>query len=428
MSNPTRALKARYVFPVDAPPIEDGVVKLRGSTIVSVGRSTSADSVEDLGNVALLPGLVNAHTHLEFSDLTAPLGEPDMSLPDWIRAVIEYRTLGVRNISAATQLGIQESVTAGTSAIGEISSSAVPTTAYTGSPIPLTAFHEMIGLSAERGAVALQEAHERIAMAAKSVRWASSPSTEDIPVLDGLEAHRTDQPHALLTHGLSPHAPYSIHSDVVAACGVNQSMLVAMHLAESREELELLSSGTGPFVELLQDLGAWDASAIARGTRPLDYLKLLAACDRSLVIHGNYLDDEEIAFLAANRSRMTVVYCPRTHAYFGHPPYPLAKMLAAGVRISLGTDSRASNPDLSVLEEMRYVAKMHPDVSPEEILAMATTHGAEALGTVGSLASGTQTPLISVPLPENQSSDPYELLFQLDSPVAIPPTFTGQTS
>ncbi len=130
---------------------------------------------------------------------------------------------------------------------------------------------------------------------------------------------------------------------------------VAMHLAESREELDLLRDGTGPFQDLLDERSMWDPQAIPLGSRPLDYLRMLADAPRALVIHGNYLDDEELAFLGANRERMSLVYCPRTHAYFFHPPYPLGRALAAGVHVALGTDSRASNPDLSLLEEMRFV-------------------------------------------------------------------------
>ncbi|MCG8585012.1 MAG: amidohydrolase family protein, partial [Pirellulales bacterium] len=374
----------RYVFRVSGPPIEDGIVTVADGRIVSVGHDTDASAVEDLGNVALLPGLINAHTHLEFSDLEQPLGKPRMSLPDWIREVIKYRLSDDRDILAAVEAGLAESTAAGTSAIGEIASSAVPPSAYSNAKTRITAFHELIGLSAERGAQALERAQERLGVA-------SNPRVTD---------------------GLSPHAPYSIHRDIVAACAVNQTLPVAMHLAESEEELELLHSGGGPFVELLKDLDAWDATAIRRGTRPLDYLKLLAACDRALVIHGNYLNDEEITFLAANRARMTVVYCPRTHAYFEHPPYPLAKMLAAGVRVALGTDSRASNPDLSVLEEMRFVARMHPDVSPQDIVEMGTLNGATALGysDMGSLARGNLASLAIVPLRDDSNDDPLSEL------------------
>ena len=392
MDGPTKAFKARWVFPVDGPPIEDGAVTFRGSTITAVGRDPTADIVEDLGNVALLPGLVNAHTHLEFSDLDSPLGEQGMSLPDWIRLVIEFRASASRDISATVQQGLRECIAFGTTAVGEIVSSTVPLEAYAQTPLPLTLFHELIGLSESMGAEALASGVQRCT------------GSENL---------------ASCAVGLSPHAPYSVHRDVVAACAVDRNRPVAMHLAESREEIELLSSGTGPFVDLLKDLGAWNPTAIPQGTRPLDYLKLLAACDRSLVIHGNYLDDEEIQFLAANRSRMTVVYCPRTHAYFGHSPYPLAKMLAAGVRVAIGTDSRASNPDLNMLEEMRFVAKTHPDVSPSDILSMATRGAAEALGCKksGTIVLGRHADLVAIPLHQNESRDPWESLLNPSSPI-----------
>ena len=100
-----------------------------------------------------------------------------------------------------------------------------------------------------------------------------------------------------------------------------------------------------------------DSEAIPRGSRPLDYLRALADSPRALVIHGNYLSGEELAFIGERRERMSLVFCPRTHAYFGHAPYPLERAVSAGARVALGTDSRASNPDLSLLEEMRFVAR-----------------------------------------------------------------------
>ena len=149
----------------------------------------------------------------------------------------------------------------------------------------------------------------------------------------------------------------------------NRLMPMAMHIAESREELELLQDGEGPFQDLLEERSMWDADAIPLGSRPMNYLKLLADAPRALVIHGNYLADDELAFIGANRERMSLVYCPRTHAYFDHDAYPLAKAMAAGARVALGTDSRASNPDLDLLSEMRFVARNHSDVSPHDVAA-----------------------------------------------------------
>jgi cytosine/adenosine deaminase-related metal-dependent hydrolase len=173
-----------------------------------------------------------------------------------------------------------------------------------------------------------------------------------------------------------------------------------MHLAESRDELELLQTGTGAFQHLLADRSMWDSKAIPLGSKPLDYLQVLSKAPRALIIHGNYLSEQEIEFLAEHRDHMSVVYCPRTHAFFSHEPYPLAKMLAAGVRVALGTDSRASNSDLSLLEEMRQVTRQFPELSLDTILQMGTIAGAEALGLAdetGTLTTGKLADLVAIP-------------------------------
>ena len=171
---------------------------------------------------------------------------------------------------------------------------------------------------------------------------------------------------------------------------------------------------------MLEEFGAWDAAAIASGSRPLDYLRLLAKADRALVIHGNYLDDEEIGLLAAGAARMAAVYCPRSHDWFAHRAYPLQKMLAAGDLVALGTDGRGSSPDLSILAEMRFAARCHPAVGRGQILTMGTLAGARALGRereAGSLEPGKRADLAVVALPDRDAADPHELLFESDEPV-----------
>jgi cytosine/adenosine deaminase-related metal-dependent hydrolase len=187
-----------------------------------------------------------------------------------------------------------------------------------------------------------------------------------------------------------------------------------MHLAESLDELQLLKSGDGPLVDFLEELDAWDPEAIPRGIRPINYLRQLAMARRSLVIHGNYLSYDEIGFAGAHNAQMSVVYCPRTHEYFGHAPYPLQQMLDAGVNVCLGTDSRASNPDLGLWQEMRTVALRHPDVSPESILRMGTANGARALGfgnQTGVLVRGRRADLTLVRLASDSVYDPWSSLF-----------------
>jgi len=360
---------------VAGPPLADGVITIDGERIVALGTTAKADTL-DLGDVVLLPGLVNAHTHLEFSDCSKPLGQPGMALPEWIRQVIGTRHRADRDPSIAISQGLAESLRSGVTTVGEISTTS-PSAYATFQGSQLLAFQEVIGFSAARCDSVRSDLEQRIEAGIKNN----------------------------LSMGISPHAPYTVHPDLLRGLvdtATKRNLPVAMHLAESREELELLEHGAGPFQELLTDRSMWDAEAIPPGTTPLDYLRVLAKAPRALVIHGNYLRAEEIEFLAINRDRMSVVYCPRTHAYFGHDPYPLAALLAAGVRVVLGTDSRASNPDLSLLNEMRFVAARFPELPAETILQMGTALGAEALGLtdeVGTLAPGKLADLVAIPCP-----------------------------
>lgn len=387
------ALRGRWLFPVDRPPVAGGVLSIAGERIAAVGENLSGQPPLDLGDVAILPGLVNAHTHLEFSDLAAPLGRPGMSLPEWIRAVLAAReTQG--DPPAAIRRGLAESLAAGTTALGEIVTTAWPQPAR---PMPhVTLFRELIGLSPERIAALMSAARHHLAL------W---PAGGEI------------------SGGLSPHAPYTVHPDLLrqaVAIAREHDCPLAMHLAESREELELLSSGAGPFAELLRERGVWQPGLFG-GRRIVESLEILSGAPRSLVIHGNYLAAEDIALLAAAAERMTVVYCPRTHAYFGHEPYPLARLLAAGVPVALGTDSSASNPDLSLLAEIRAAAKCHPSVALEKILEAGTLIGARALGldrSVGTLTPGKLANLSIVPVAAGPAQDPHEALLAPDGPAA----------
>jgi cytosine/adenosine deaminase-related metal-dependent hydrolase len=294
-----------------------------------------------------------------------------MRLPAWIRLVISERKRGDHDAAAAIAAGMTESLAAGVTTMGEIS--VAPAKAYaTSARAPhLLSFQESIGFSAGRVDSAFADLTRRF-------DGAASPA------------------------GLSPHAPYTVHPRLlerIVALAVERTAPVAMHLAESPEELQLLSARDGPFQELLDERSMWDVTAIPRGSRPMDYLLRLAAAPRAVVIHGNYLVHDEIEFLGQRRASMSVAYCPRTHAYFGHASYPLAAMLAAGVRVALGTDSRASNPDLDMLAELRFAAQTFGEVAPTAWLRMATFAGAEALGVgsdTGSLTPGKRADMIAI--------------------------------
>ncbi len=277
------AFRARFVFPIDGPPLRDSVVAIDHDRIVAVGESSSPavrdllSTARDLGDVAILPGLINPHTHLEFSNLRVPLGTPGMAFPDWIRLVVERRRQADAKYLARESLieridhGASESSVFGTTALGDIGWSPLHAIRLATAKLDLTQFREYIGLRKAVSDIAI-----------KTILPIGSLVSETYRV------------------GLSPHAPYSVHSQLVQACVAWSSprrMPIAYHLAESREELQLLRFGTGPFVRLLDELDAWEPNAIPFGSRPLDYLQMLAKSHRALVIHGNYLDDEEIGFL-----------------------------------------------------------------------------------------------------------------------------------
>ena len=401
------SLKARYVFPVAGKPIADGVVTFDQERIISVGPSTNGpepDNIapDDLGNVAIIPGLVNAHTHLEFSHLEKPVGSRGMDLGEWIDTLTSTLRQQGHPPHDASRRGLEESAAAGITTLGEIAQPGWPTDDFQAAPIDATIFLELIAPTDDDVDEKLKLAHQHIASA---------------PVGKNTVGKAAWRP------GISPHAPYSVHPRLfteAVAISARHKIPLAFHLAESPEELEFLKTAGGPFCELLKKLGKWDAAAHRSDRRPLDFLRIMAPAHRSLIVHGNYLSGEEIAFIAHHAGRMSVVYCPRTHHYFNHPPYPLEKLLAAGVNVALGTDSRASSPDLSLLSDIRHVAHSHPAIAPATVLRMGTLNGAKALARereVGTLEVGKQPNLAIVPLPEGQASDPHNLLFDQNAPV-----------
>jgi cytosine/adenosine deaminase-related metal-dependent hydrolase len=393
-------IHARVVFPIVGPPIDDGWVAIEDSQIAAVGSGRGEGMVHDLGNAAILPGLVNAHAHLDFSNISTPIGEPGIGFVDWIRRVTEFRRTDSRTVDPVER-GLAESVYYGVTTVGDISQpgSVEPQA----NDIGVTSFLELIAPT-----------HERVAAA-----------------LDFARTHLSQPSHFL--PALSPHAPFSVHPELLAAVielSANQKVPMAMHLAESQEEMQLLRDGTGPLRAFLEEIGAWDSMSFRPTQRPMDFLRPLALAHRALVIHGTYLDDEEIAYLGDHCDRMAVVFCPRTHDWFGRGDYPLEKMIAAGVLVALGTDGRGSSPNLDLLAEMRHAARRHPDVRRDRILRMGTLDGATALGLadrIGSLECGKQANLTIVSLPDRAAADPHDLIFDSAAEV-IERYFSGESS
>jgi cytosine/adenosine deaminase-related metal-dependent hydrolase len=380
-----RTLTARWVFPVDRPPLERGTVVIAGGRVVAVEPAGGRPADVDFGEAAIIPGLVNAHTHLDLTGLRG-LAPPSADFTGWLRRVIEFRRgRPPEQVRDDIRTGIAECVRHGTTLVGDISGDGGSWDALAEAPLHAVVFREFLGLPADRASGAWER-------------------------LDAWLAARV--PTATCRPGASPHAPYSVRASLFLAAAT-RGVPVATHVAETAAEAELLVLSRGPFVTFLKDLGVWSPDGLADGVDHV--LRLLRGVQPTLIVHGNYLPPD--ADLPANAS---LVYCPRTHAAFGHPPHPFRDFLARGVRVALGTDSLASNPDLDLLAEARFLHKRFPDLPGEVLLRMATLSGAEALGRAnetGSLMPGKSADLAVVPL-EPGEGDSHRRLFAGRHPVS----------
>lgn len=386
-SDEPQTCTARWVFPASGPPLPNGTVTVRGPMIEAVEPAGVRSADVDLGNAAVIPGLVNAHTHLDLSGARGliPPTDPD-HFTDWLRGVIAYRRArSSEQVQADIGAGLAECLRSGTTLIGDIAAEGGSWDAVAESPLRAVVFREMIGLTEERAKTSGRET------------W------------DWYQQHpRT----ATCNPGFSPHAPYSARESLLMGCA-HEGFTTAIHLAESPGERELIRSRSGPFVSFLQDLGVWEPSGLTRNIGGI--VTRNRSAGRFLFVHCNYLTTEEARPLHGD---MAVVYCPRTHAAFGHPPHPFREFLDRGVRVCLGTDSLASNPDLDILAEARFVHQRYPDFPGDTLLRMVTLAGAEALGwadEAGSLEVGKSADLVVVPLPDRDAADPHELLFATDA-------------
>jgi cytosine/adenosine deaminase-related metal-dependent hydrolase len=385
MADESWSLTARWIFPVDGPPLERGVVRIQGDRIVGVELRGSLRADYDLGNAAILPGLVNAHTHLDLSNLRGQ-ARPSADFVDWVRAVVRHRRqTNPEKVDTAIRTGLEECLASGTTLLGDISAGGLSWPILSTAPVRSIVFYEVLGLTEKRAGQALLDLR----------RW-----------LDGIRPTKNTRA------GISPHAPYSVRKSLFEASAelANQSGLpLAVHLAETQGELELLRWHKGPFVPFLEELAVWDPQGLVAD--PEAVLRVCSSPMRGLFIHGNYLP-----LSTQVPPTGTIVYCPRTHAAFGHGQHPFRGFLERGIRVALGTDSLASNPDLDVLAEARFIHERNPEVRGEFLLRMATLNGAEALGwaaETGSLSPGKSADLIVAPLPDREESDPHQLI--LDS-------------
>lgn len=370
---------ARYLLPVAAPPIEDGALLVLQGRIAAVGSRkelTAAHpgaAVVDFGEAVLLPPFANAHTHLElthFPRWAAMIGEtaPPGSFVEWIQRVIRVkRRVAEGQYNPSLLAGIRLSLAAGTGAVGDILSCFPVRFAHQGSPLKGCLFFEILGHDPARNR----------------------------DILRSIGRFLDEGRSGGLLAGLSPHSPYTLSSEYIeelfAFARARQAPL-AIHVAESPDEVVFLRDADGPLAKVLYPFVGWQKMVPPPAHRtPVAYLEERGGLSpRNLLVHGVQVTAEDVGRLS--RAGATVVLCPRSNARLGVGKAPVALYLEHGVPLAFGTDSLASCDSLSLWDEIAFALEwFEGGLTPRQLLAMATRSGARALGLegeMGALAAG----------------------------------------
>jgi len=442
--NPHRAQTPAPITRIDALAIEDakGVSASPGSlliaspaspdalpTVVAVGRPADVDSHPaaavaaslHLPRSVLLPGLVNAHTHLDLTHIGPQPHDPQAGFVAWVDMIRTGRHTLDEAIAASVRRGIDLSLAGGTVAIGDISgapggqTSLIPWQTLADSPLLGVSYLEFFGIGPAR-----ERSQARI-------------QTTLAAALTG-----ATNPQGLVRLGLQPHATNTVDFRLyqwAAAIAAQHRLPISTHLAETPEERQFIATGLGPQRQFLERLGSWDNSVLdhlGRGQHPVAHLEPVLAVSRFLVAHVNDADDAAIEILA--RTGATVAYCPRASEYFGAHrtlgPHRYQDMLAAGVNVALGTDSivnlpeAAANParGMSILDEMRLLFA-RDKTDPRTLLAMGTVNGAIGLGIDPAWftfrAGGTLAGLIAVEVDQSRPGPPLERALRSTAPASL---------
>jgi 5-methylthioadenosine/S-adenosylhomocysteine deaminase len=384
--------RARWVLPVTAPPLPSGVVAVDGERIAYVGDSAGAPHGEDvdLGNVILMPGLVNAHGHLELTAMRGFLEELDFA--DWILRLASAKRAVLTSLDMlvdAARLGIAEGVRAGVTTYGDTCHSGTVVDVLRDCGVRGVMYQEVFGPDPAQCAESMAELRDQVAAA----RTLETP---------------------LVQVGVSPHAPYTVSDALYQATtrfALDEGLPMALHIAEAEVESLLVEQGRGRFADGLRSRGIDVRPRAPSSVALLARLGVLEA--RPLLIHCVRLSPRDIELIAHNGA--SVAHCPVANAKLGHGIAPVRELLDSGIRVGLGSDSVASNNRMDLLEEARLAALFqdarlgrHDAVTAADALRLATLGGAEALGLaerIGSLESGKEADLAA---------------FSLDEPHAVP--------
>lgn len=353
--------RAKYVLPIASPPIEDGVVGVEDGRIVAVGRRADFDGpFTDLGERALLPGFVNAHCHLDYTNMAGKLPFKGC-FADWIADIVVLKRLWwTKDYAASASAGLAAVLRSGTTTVCDIASSPANLDMVANAPLRVLSCLELID-------VAGKPAEEKF--------WEHCA-------------------------GLAPHAPFTASKHLYRKAHDycrQRGKIFTTHLAESAEEAAMFERRTGALYELLAVLGR-SPEDCGRGSS-VAWLDDCGALDGALAVHANCLSDDDVARLA--RAGATVVHSPSSHRFYSHPPFPFERLCGEGVLVCFGTDSAASGTTLDMRAEMGDFLVSFPSVRPAKALEMATMTPAKALnqpGVTGTLSAGSRADMIAVPL------------------------------
>ena len=389
---------ADWVLPMSSAPIRDGAVLVEAGRVAFVGAASAvtvtpgAIRTVPLGNAALMPGLVNAHSHLELTLLRGFLEGLDFR--DWLGALTTIRRdlMSEDVLLDASRAGIREALRNGITCLADTTDSGAPLTAMREYGVRGVAYLEVFGPDPAQCDGAIAQLTARV-----------------------LAARAYDT--ALVRVGVSPHAPYTVSRDLFAATAAlsrREALPMAVHVAESPAEMRFVRDGAGPFADRLR---ARDIAVAAQAESPIALLEatgVLAA--QPLLIHVIQADDRDMVRIAD--AGASIVHCPISNAKLGHGVAPLDRMLAHGIRTGLGTDSVASNDRMDLLGEARQATLFHslrtgmPDaLSAHDALTLATRGGAEALGLatrVGTLEIGKDADLAAFPLDHDDAQPLFD--------------------
>lgn len=365
-------------------------MRVEGDRIAQVGAlddmDQRRDTVRDIPDAVLLPGLINAHCHLELGMARGllPRGE---AFPMWVsRLRKSLEGAAPEAYAEAVRLGALECLKHGTTTVVDVGNTGAALAELASLPLRSYPYIEVLGLDPSLAAARLADAEARLA---------SAPA-----------------PTARYHPGITCHAPYSCSPELLRAVAgrAPQQGPYTLHVAESAEETALFREGKGSLYEFCRRI--YPGLPPYAGESPIGFLGRRGLIPRgSLFAHCNHADAEDIGILSATVT--SVVHCPRSRAFFGHGGFPYRAYADAGVNLCLGTDSLASNEGLSLFDEMAEFRRGHPEVPGREILAMATVNAARALGRagdLGKLARGAKADLIAVAMRHHPEYDIHEEL------------------